>query len=166
MQQWCVCKYDPVHRDTFGRYLKDEWTSVSDIGSTFEDGLLTRESYIEVEHRYLALVEALMNRLGVPHMMGRHLSRYRFQSQLDSEPPTKRSNKDVLDPPETIRMVRDLLRENYWCRLVYKRRLWIAPGYDFYLHFACDELRLDELKQLAGAGLDIQPWTWLEQIRD
>lgn len=166
MQQWRVSKYDPAHRDSRGWYLKDEWTSVSDIGRTFADGVLTLESYLEAESRYLTFVHRLMNALSVPHMMVRRAGRHRSESRVGPGLPLRLRNKDVLSRPQVIEAIRDSLRDRFWCQLVYKRRLWMEVGFDFYLHFACDQLDLEELRILAGNVLDVQPFPWIEPIRE
>jgi hypothetical protein len=43
MNEYRICKYNPRFRVN-GVYIKDEWTSVSDIGKTFEDGVLTEKN--------------------------------------------------------------------------------------------------------------------------
>lgn len=36
-----VMKYNPKYRDSYGSYLKDEWTSYSDISELFDGVVLT-----------------------------------------------------------------------------------------------------------------------------
>jgi nucleoside-triphosphatase len=47
--EYRVTKYDPAFRDRAGRYLREEWTSVGDIGRSFGGVVLTREEYRRVE---------------------------------------------------------------------------------------------------------------------
>lgn len=54
-----LSKYNPNYR-TNGVYTHDEWTSVSDIGGTFETGRFTGLQYIETEAQYVLCLEALV----------------------------------------------------------------------------------------------------------
>ena len=38
-------KYDIKYRNELGHYLRDDWTSISDVGKVCEDELLTMEEY-------------------------------------------------------------------------------------------------------------------------
>ena len=52
--QYRVTKYNPKHRDKKqGNYLKDEWTSVSDIGEKFGEIILDEDEYFTVEKAYI-----------------------------------------------------------------------------------------------------------------
>ena len=43
-----ITKYNPIYRNEFGHYQHDEWTSISDIGKSFEKmkpEIIISESY-------------------------------------------------------------------------------------------------------------------------
>ncbi len=44
-QSYSISKYRPQYYDSQSYYTRDEWTAISDIGKSFEDGLLTVHSY-------------------------------------------------------------------------------------------------------------------------
>lgn len=54
MYGWRIIKYNPAFRDERGAYLKDEWTSVSDVGKSFDGEVLTFEEYYKIENAYVA----------------------------------------------------------------------------------------------------------------
>jgi hypothetical protein len=67
MSSWRVTKYDPRHRDSQGRYKRDEWIGPAQIGQTFPDGALTEAEYLRVENLYIAAALAFL-RTGSPSM--------------------------------------------------------------------------------------------------
>lgn len=68
---WRVTRYHPANRTEEGRYLGNAWTSISDVGSEFEDGLLTPGRYHEVEDAYLDAVRIFAADAGVTHLQVR-----------------------------------------------------------------------------------------------
>jgi hypothetical protein len=47
-----ITKYDPQNRDANGHYtLVDEWTSISDVGKSFQGKILTMEQYLAIEEK-------------------------------------------------------------------------------------------------------------------
>lgn len=52
MKEYRISKYDPQFRVN-GSYQKNEWTSISDIGKVFDDGVLTLAEYLRVENEYI-----------------------------------------------------------------------------------------------------------------
>jgi hypothetical protein len=79
LQEFRVTKYDLSYRVGMA-YSRNEWTSFSDIGKSFEGTVLTHGEYLEVEDAYMAaalaflreagvvglIVDGLENRAGVP----------------------------------------------------------------------------------------------------
>jgi hypothetical protein len=48
-----ITKFDPRLRSEDGVFMRDEWTSISDIGRTYPTGVFTLAEYIEVEEAYV-----------------------------------------------------------------------------------------------------------------
>lgn len=62
-----IVKYKPEnYRDMV--YCVDEWTSVSDIGHSFEGTVLTLEEYISMENNYLNAVKDILIASGCKYM--------------------------------------------------------------------------------------------------
>ena len=59
MNGWRITKYNPAFRDERGVYLKDEWTSVSDVGKSFDGVVLTFKEYREIEDNYVSTALSL-----------------------------------------------------------------------------------------------------------
>lgn len=64
MKEYRISKYDPQFRVN-GAYQKNEWTSVSDIGKVFDDGVLTLAEYLRVENEYIQFCLNAMKAAGV-----------------------------------------------------------------------------------------------------
>ncbi|QSX06726.1 hypothetical protein JYG23_04550 [Sedimentibacter sp. zth1] len=50
---WRITKYNPQYRDSYGAYLKDEWTSLSDVGKQYDGKVFTKDEYLEYERLYI-----------------------------------------------------------------------------------------------------------------
>ena len=75
MMQWYrITKYDPAFRDN-GIYTRDEWTSISDVGKTYNGVPFSMDEYVKVESNYIACVKSIMRHLGVTAFAIRVLSR-------------------------------------------------------------------------------------------
>ncbi len=48
-----ITKYNPIYRNELGHYLKDEWTSISDIGTIYNGIEFTFDEYVKVENLYV-----------------------------------------------------------------------------------------------------------------
>ena len=55
-----ITKYNPTNCDSAGRYLLNEWTSVSDIGKNFSIGSLELADYLETEGSYVTTIRNLV----------------------------------------------------------------------------------------------------------
>jgi hypothetical protein len=62
MISWRVTKYKPDFRDERGAYLRDEWTSLSEVGKSFGGVKLTFEEYRKIEDAGRAYVGRIGNR--------------------------------------------------------------------------------------------------------
>ena len=130
-----LSKYDPQRRDEAGRYLANEWTSAHDIGSSFEAGPLTLESYLAVEAAYVAACEAFYADARAPRLFARGV-------EAGGPPPALVPLSDTLTVEEgqpidgqiLQTIVRACLREMLWCRLE-SDSCTISFGYDYYVYW-------------------------------
>src|SRR5262245_6416722 len=63
--EYRVTKYDPAFRDSTGAYVRDEWTSFSDIGRAFSGVVLTEADYQRAEDAYVTAAVAFLREAGV-----------------------------------------------------------------------------------------------------
>lgn len=119
MTEYRITKYDPENRID-GKYALNEWTSMSDIGESFDDGVLTRDQYMQVEQNYVDCCLELLRKAGISQLMVCSPEYYDERTQLP----------DVLSEEEAIRKaIRCCLQEKCWAKLENK---------DFFIHFGYD----------------------------
>lgn len=136
MQGWRLSKYDPSQRDAAGRYLKEEWTSVCDIGKLIGGQVLTVEEYLRVENAYIETAMAFHADTGTPLLIARDVeaagSNLNVPGQVVLHPPEEGHPVERAELPVIIR---SCLREIVWCRLEAKESLcMIHFGYDYYIY--------------------------------
>ncbi|MGA9773986.1 MAG: hypothetical protein WBV94_33455 [Blastocatellia bacterium] len=162
MPGWRITKYNPKYRAENGAYLKDDWTSISDIGQEFDGRVFTYEAYREIEDAYVSTVmefvsEAMIDSLKVTNLEGPHFLRKRA-SKL----------KDIVYDPKLIRegmkvsgkdleeICRLCLREFVWCRLVGEKGFYIHFGYDYYMHIDSSVASEQSILFAQEAGLFVE----------
>jgi hypothetical protein len=142
--QYKVTKYDPsYYGGPGGAYTKDEWTSISDIGESFDGVVLTQDEYERVESLYLEAVRIGAEASGVERLQVVGLELY-------DEPGPGLVDEQWYAFDEAVEICRGLLRESgYWCRLENDDQFYVHVGYDYYMY--------------VGANVDLRPhWAALE----
>ena len=138
MFQYRVSKYNPELRDENQAYAKEEWTSYSDIGKEFSDGVLSEKEYLKVEKEYIDFIYELFNEFKIEKI-----------KILKQEPKNflKKTSYDV-DDKLLYTIIQKNIREEFWCKFKVEK-FEFYMGYDFYLHidFTNDTEKL--LEQLA-----------------
>lgn len=123
-----ITKYSPQSRGDDGVFLKNEWTSISDIGRMFDGHLLTYEEYMHVEKKYVECVSELCKKCNV-------LSLRAVQVEDHRDIPHWKNGQDI-DMSQLNDIIVDCLRENCWCKLQ-ANEFFIHFGYDFYMYVGC-----------------------------
>lgn len=144
MQVYRVSRYSPVDRDPSGRYLKDTWTSVSDIGRAYGGEIFTADTYRRVEAGMLEATVSFYRDAGSPLLLTCEVEPGPpGQNALDGwrlDPPSERER--VRSEEQLTAVVRACLRELFWCRLESSPHqsepppVMIFTGYDFYLYWS------------------------------
>ena len=106
MKEYRISKYDPQFRVN-GAYQKNEWTSVSDIGKVFDDGVLTFAEYLRVENEYIQFCLNAMKAAGVTGLSVCAPEIYCEGLRLP---------KRVCDTDSICEIIRWCLREKCWAR--------------------------------------------------
>lgn len=149
MLRFRISKYDPRLRDNQGRYLKPEWTSISDIGRTFAGEVLTAEAYLQVEDAYVAAIRDFLSACQIDLVRVTDLeTRADLSSDCDrltlaargvSLSDVQALREGALIPVETLEPVlRAALRELIWFRLSGRDGGYVHFGYDYYVYFGCE----------------------------
>jgi hypothetical protein len=121
-----VTKYNPAYRDRRGLYLRDEWTSVDDIGRVFTGEVLTPDAYQRVEDAYAATAVGFMRESGVASLVVMGLENH-------GGVPLSFAEGSALSLSESGAAIRHVLRGEFWCRLESPAG-FIHLGYDYYMY--------------------------------
>lgn len=101
MNHYRISKYNPQFR-TEGKYLLDEWTSISDVGKIISNHEFTMKEYERVEKNYINFVTRILHLCGIKQLRIHQLENYDKLHWY---------NKQYLDIAHTEEFVRDCLRE-------------------------------------------------------
>ncbi len=121
MLSYRITKYDPTLRNVSGAYLPDEWTSYCDV----ELGRVSLADYERVEHSYVLAAQAILREAGVQELSIAGLE--------DSDARARVKNDDKLSVENLNRVLIDVLRNQYWCRLE-GENAFVHLGYDYYMY--------------------------------
>ena len=161
MYYWRVTKYNPIYRDAQGRYTREEWTSIEDIGKLYKGEELTVEEYEVIENAYVEAVVFAMKQLELETLKVTELETgeytvYKGVSDLTSEHfyKTVQNNKDVSidDVPHLVKLI---LREIIWAKLV-SDDLCVHFGYDYYMYFIIKKKLEKVIRHISEKGLFIE----------
>lgn len=143
-----VTKYNPLNRDKDGLYtLRDEWTSISDVGNSYYSKIFTMEEYLAIEEKYINAVEVLVQETGITNLKIIGLENHFKEKNLNLS-----EGKTI--PRSLIKdLVRMILREQVWGKLVAKNQFEVHFGYDYYMYFVGESITedlIDKLKKIEG----------------
>jgi len=160
-----VTKYDPKNRDSSGSYLVNEWTSYSDIGRTFDNILLTRQKYKEIEDKYINAIYKLINFSGSIKVKITKLEKTSdindfVRKQDDTLFQTYSKIKDLddidVDKEMLLEVLLLIIREYMWCNLQIDNDIKITFGYDYYMYFSGVNLNSKILEDIKRTGLFVE----------
>jgi len=129
-----VTKHDPA---TKGTAEWDRWTAISDVGET-----VSLSEYLYVESKYIQAVYFFSNKLGVDSYQISALSTWLKNKYR------KLHNGDTINLYELGDIVKALLREEFWCKLISKHGE-IHFGYDYYMYFVAYNNPLESIDELS-----------------
>ena len=137
--RYTIVKYRPEYYIN-GCYNHNEWTSFTDIGRHFDDGILTSDEYYKVENNYISCVKELAYAANCKYLTFGYIESY-------SELIVKKSNGlhfllqqgyriSIKDIDDSIKKV---LREEAWIVFINKSKSFMIDfGYDYYMHIRCN----------------------------
>ncbi|PSL40889.1 hypothetical protein B0H99_10321 [Planomicrobium soli] len=156
-----VTKYNPRNRDANGHYtLVEEWTSISDVGDSYEDQVFTIDQYLAAEEKYIKAVEVLLQNTGVTNLKIVSLENHNNETDLNLA-----EGKTI--PRRLVKeLVKMILRERVWGKLVAKNQFEVHFGYDYYMYFVGESLTdeiVEELKRIEGLYVENFQSPYLDQ---
>ena len=150
MLEFRVTKYDPALRAANGAYLGDDWTSVSDVGRTFNGVELTSTEYERVEHAYVLTALTFLQDCGISSLTVCGLENH-------SEAPHAPTHDEHLSLAQIATTLPSLLREEFWCRLE-GPEAFIHVGYDYYMYVGVPSISNAAQRLASSAGLFVEPF--------
>jgi len=165
---WRITKYNPKYRDVKGRFTKNEWTSIYDIGKVFSGKELTIQKYLKTEELYVDAIFYFINHLGITTLEVNSLEKrsdnieilnfHQLYTEEMSNIYKTIKEGDMLTLKGIANLCRLVLRENIWCYLKNHSNLVIYFGYDYYMFIgtsvACDKA----IEKIIRSGLYVEPF--------
>lgn len=158
-----IIKYNPEYRDEEGSYIKNEWTSYSEIGNSFDGQIFTRQQYLKVEEKYVDaffLVKSFFNTksIKVIHVFKHSidLSYHDFTDNDLFETYKNIKTGDLIVSEDILKNIVILaLREYFEVELMVERksRSEILFGFDYYMYLKTNKNVNDLLKEINEIGL-------------
>jgi len=150
--QWRITKYNPAYRNAEGHYLRDEWTSASDIGKSFHGEILTLDDYLQVENAYVDTVMKFLEVYQIENVRLIHLETYGL-SDVDKSSPLYDAAFDTIPLAEdmlvTIAQIpivcKMVLREFIHCQLI-TEDFFVQFGYDYYMFIGANSIQQEALQ--------------------
>lgn len=164
---WRITKYNPKYRDEKGVYLRDEWTSISEIGSiTNDNGMLKTHDYISTENKYVKAILDIMSCLDIQKLSifgleqwGDTLDITHFPSLYSEKMRSlydQATNGLWLEKDQISDISRLILREKIWCKLKCDSRMYVHFGYDFYMFIGSEVMCEDTINNIEKSGLYVE----------
>lgn len=171
MPEYRITKYNPKLRNEKGYYMKEEWTSCSDIGRMYNDGEFTAKEYLSTEKKYLQTIAYILKKENVQSMTitgyerglavrktQRNFEKCGLHLQESEKRFLRRAQNGMEIPVGKLPWVlRLLLRECFWC--VLKDPVTgckIEVDFDYYVYVRCHSLNQKEIERFAQDGIYIE----------
>ncbi len=148
MHEFRITKYDPDLRDEDGRFCKEDWTSVSDIGRTFLGTVLSPESYKAVELAYTDVVLRFLEEAEVDFLCALGVENH---SGADAVP----QEGSLINREDIPAVVGAMLREEFWCKLE-STRAFVHVGYEYYMYVGVSQECQNSVKFAHQRGLFVE----------
>ncbi|AZB42172.1 hypothetical protein CEF21_07660 [Bacillus sp. FJAT-42376] len=158
-----------MFRDEAGRYQKNEWTAISDIGKSFDGILLTDEEYISVEDQYVRAVKLIMKFHSLTSLRAANLchsfSNEEFLNLI--KPYSHLYSERLLDfysnfngsqagLDEVESFCRLQLREDIGVKLFAPRKLKVFIGYDYLMGVYSSKSLNPIIQEISAMGLFVE----------
>lgn len=149
MYNYRISKYNPICRNKEKVYLKNDWTSFTDIGKEFNDGKLQKKKYLMVENQYIEFFINLFASLRIKNIFVQGLEKYIKYKDIElmmKEYDLLLSEKQKIifdniyegcryDINDLGNIIVLLMRDCMWCRILDENNMIeVDIGYELYFH--------------------------------
>lgn len=144
-RDYSISKYRPQFYNSERCYIRNEWTSIFDIGKSFADGILTEEEYIKIETKYIATAIELARLAGCTYLTVSYIEG--DSTDIVDSVNSHKLNHVLIENAKTISrglrvslndcpdFLRLCLRECCWAIFSSKTHNFLVEfGYDYYMH--------------------------------
>lgn len=169
MFKYRITKYNPKCRSNNGAYIKNEWTSVSDIGKSYYEGEFTATDYINIEDKYISIILSFFEITNTCKVYIQQLEKtldlieiaeeeckYSLSKRFNKELYEKICNGIYLTIEEACEIARMILREYMWCKIYIDSQNYIEFGYDYYMYFISNVSYFQPLAAQKPSGIFIE----------
>lgn len=147
MYKFNISKYNPAFRDSNWRYIKEDWTAISDIGKVFDGKMLTVADYMSTEDNYIKAIQAIFQFCNLTYLKVEDVRK----SFEDKKFMDIIQNRKVGYTPQILEIYNNvegikklefqdldlffrlLLREDIGAKIFYPRKLKIFICYDYLM---------------------------------
>ena len=172
MYKYRISKYNSSFRDNDGRYLKEEWTAISDIGKTFDGVKLSVEEYKKIEDSYIKAIRLVMNYVGTQFLtidkVIRSFSNEKFEELFITTEYRHLYTSEILDTYHSVRdkenlneeridqFCRLLLREDIGAKVFYQNKMKVFIGYDYLMGMHTSKSLENLIPEIEELGLYVE----------
>jgi hypothetical protein len=161
---WRITKYDPQYRNHQGTFLREEWTSYSDIGKSYNNVNFNYQDYLDVETLYINAIQSIMACCGISS-----LKIVALEKPQKINPDEHTTNEmltlfktvkegDSIDQSTIKDFCRLILREQLWCKLIADQKMYVHFGYDFYMYIGSSLPCDGTIALIKDSGLFVEPF--------
>jgi hypothetical protein len=151
MHRYRVTKYDPALRTAAGAYVKDDWTSFSDVGRSFCCVTLSRDEYLRVESAYVEAASAFLAEDRAPELRVVGL-------EIRDDRPSAAVEGSVVARADFDSVCRSVLRGEFWCKFEADRR-FVHFGWDYYMYVGVMNPCERSILRATALGLFVEDFT-------
>lgn len=151
MIQYRVTKYGPQYRDASGRFNRNEWIMYSQIGESFDEGVLTEPRYLAMESTYIDAAVSFLTESGIDSLAIVSLenaSNYHCSDLAITE-------SQLCSIREIESISRLILRQHIWCKLIWDTA-FLHFGWDYYSYIGVPEACPNAIHAATKSGLFVQ----------
>ncbi|NOT91210.1 hypothetical protein [Ferruginibacter sp.] len=138
-----ITKYNPLYRDENGNFTKNEWIVFFQIGVVFDERVLTFESYLEVEDKYIKAILLFFKFHNTSKIILNSLEKNSFPEYPYEDKKelllvyNKLNENHHITQNELPIVAKLILRNLIWAELFdnASKEIAIRFGYDFYMYF-------------------------------
>lgn len=128
---------------------------MSEIGESFDDKVFTQEEYYRVEDAYVEAILLFMQEQQIEKLQ---LIEYENHQNYQTDK-LLLENKTFYNKEQVSSLIRLILREEIWGKLVYEKEMFVHFGYDYYMYVGLQEESKQALDFIPDLGLFVEKYT-------